>query len=127
MQNNSINFKDVWKPPFKYDGWGYIWSSENVMTFTFDDIGDTEDEYKKINTIAKNFVNVLNGDDYEKMEGLTVKNGCDIYLSDKCLGYFRGWGHLCGNTLRLKPEDAAKIQDEFINDFISKISKDATV
>lgn len=126
MQNKNINFKDVWKPPFKYDGWGYIWSSNNVMTFTVDLYYDTEDEYSRINKIMKNFVKVLNDEkDFEKMEGITVRNGCDIYLNDECLGYFRGWGHLTGSgALNLKPDVAAKIQDEFINDFVSKISKD---
>ena len=33
-----MKWTDIWRAPFKYDNYGYIWDNNNVMTFTVDDL-----------------------------------------------------------------------------------------
>lgn len=124
---SKVNFKEVWKLPFKYDEWGYIWTSEREMVFTFDDSvieKKVNGVIKMDNTFAYNFTNLLNGKDGEKISGLEVKDGCDLYMDGKYIGCFRGWGHLTGiGGLNLSDEDAAEVQDEFIADCLTKLMK----
>ena len=111
----KISFKDVWKGPFKYDGWSYIWASNNVMAFMFDDNID--------DSFCFNFAKLLSDKSNEKISSkLEIRDGCDLYMDDVYIGCFRGWGHLCGN-LNLTLEEAEKIQDDFINDCLKKIKE----
>ena len=117
MKINS--FKDIWKPPFKNDHYGYVWSKDNVMTFTIDDL--TEDNEDFVNEFADNIVNVLNGKEVtRKYEDIETKDGCDIYINNELVGYFRGWGHMIGG-LNLSPEEASKYQDELIQFVLTKL------
>lgn len=48
-------------------------------------------------------------------------DGCELTINE-CLIRIRGWGYLIRiGGLRLKPEEAAKVQDEFINYIVNKI------
>ena len=124
----KIDFKECWKLPFRYDGYGYIWSDDNVMVFTFNDPEDcSEEAYKKMDDMALNFVSLLNGEGGEKIPNLVVRGGVDLYIEgniwDKHIGYFRGWGHLTGSgALRMSEQDAAEVQDEFIAWCLEKLS-----
>lgn len=112
----KITFKDVWKHPFKSDGWGYIWDADNIMVFSFED--DVDEEFQK------DFTNLLNDQPGEKINApLEIKDGCDLYMYNEVyVGSFRGWGHLIGG-LRLSEEEAAKIQDDFIEWCLTKIKE----
>ena len=122
MKNKKFTtWTDVWKKPFKYDGYGYVWDGDNTMVFTVDDLRDDNEAFCK--EFCENIVNVLNGDGHYGMyDGIYVKDGCDIYLGSELVGYFRGWGHLTGG-LRLSTDDACELQDSLINYVIGKIKK----
>ena len=116
-----MKWNDVWKKNFRYDNYGYIWDGEGTMVFSVDDLTDENDQL--MNTFCQNIVNVLNEKEpFLQYAGLTIKDGCDLYMNDDMVGSFRGWGHLTG-VLHLSDEVAAKVQDELINYVMGKISK----
>lgn len=120
MKINS--WKDIWKGPFWTDNYGWVYDADNTPVFTADDLNEDNDEF--INTLTDDMVEVLNGKEpSQKYHGFEIRDGCDIYLDDVCIGYFRGWGHMCG-SLKLSSEKAAKYQDEMIEFVLSKISKE---
>ena len=114
-----MKWTDVWKPPFKYDHYGYVWDADNVMTFTVDDLTKKNDGWMQ--EFCDNLVNALNGDDCRKYPDLHIDE-CDLYRGEELIGYFRGWGHLCGG-LRLSADKAAAVQDEMIRFVMEKISE----
>ena len=116
-----MNYTDIWKRPFTYDDYGYVWSKNTVMTFTVD-MDMMEREEQNMHDFCNNMVAALNGDECKKYPGLHIKDGCDLYKDNKLIGYFRGWGHLTGG-LGLSEEKAANLQDELINEVLSKISE----
>lgn len=115
-----MKWTDIWKSPFRYDNYGYIWGSGNVMTFTVEDLTEENDQWMQ--DFCDNMVNALNSEPCQKYPGLHIENGCDLYLGEEMIGSFRGWGHLVGG-LKLKPEEAAAVQDEMIEYVMNKISK----
>lgn len=123
----KITFKDVWKAPFKYDDWSYIWDSNNVMVFTFNDYVCTKKVNGELiwdNSFCYNFVNLLNDKPGEKLSNLEIRDECDLYMNGEELGCFRGWGHLTGTGgLNLDYKEAAKVQDDFIKWCIKKLSR----
>lgn len=124
MKNNNINdWTDVWIGPFRYDGYGYIYSKNDVMTFTVDMNVDSEDPF--IYKLIKDMITILNGGEIKtKYEGLVIKDGCDLYKGDTMIGYFRGWGHLTGSgALNLPEEKAGMLQDRLITYVMDKLRK----
>lgn len=115
-----MKWTDIWKPPFKYDHYGYVWDSDNVMTFTVDNLTPENDRWMQ--DFCDNMVKALNGDECMKYTDLQVKNGCDLFRGDEFLGSFRGWGHLTGG-LKLTIAAAAAVQDEMIEYVMSKIGE----
>lgn len=113
-----MKWTDIWKPPFKYDHYGYVWDSDNVMTFTVDNLTPENDRWMQ--DFCDNMVKALNGEEYKQYPGLHIEDGCDLYRDDELIGYFRGWGHLCGG-LKLSNEEAFRLQDEMIAYVMSKI------
>lgn len=113
-----MKWTDIWHRPFRYDHYGYIWDSNNVMTFTVDDLTEENDQWMQ--EFCDNMVRALNGEECKQYPGLNIKDGCDLYRGETLIGYFRGWGHLIGG-LKMKPETAAAMQDEMINYIMSKI------
>lgn len=108
-----MNWTDIWHGPFKYDHYGYVWDRDNVMVFTVEDL--TEENDKEMNDLCQSIVSVLNNEtNYNKYNGLEIKDGCDLYKNGELVGSFRGWGHLTGG-LKLSTDDAIKLQDEMIN------------
>lgn len=119
MKINS--WKDIWKGPFWSDNYGWVYDKDNIPVFSADDL--TEDNDKFINTLTDDIAAVLNGKEpSQNYDRFDVKDGCDIYLGDVCIGYFRGWGHMCGG-LKLSSTDAAKYQDELIEFTLNKLTK----
>lgn len=110
-----IDFKEVWKAPFRNDGL-YIWSFNNVMTAT--NIAG-----KKGKKVLQDICDALNGGKISGYKDIEV-DGCELTING-CLIRIRGWGYLIGiGGLRLKPEEAVKVQDEFINYIVDKIKAD---
>ena len=115
-----MKWTDIWKPPFWTDHYGYIWSADNVMTFSVEDL--TEENDKFIQEFCGNLVKALNGEECKKYAGLHIEDGCDLYQGETLIGSFRGWGHLCGG-LGLSNKDAAGLQDEMIEYVMGKIKE----
>ena len=112
-----MDFNKVWERPFTQDGWGYVWSKNRVMVFTFD-YGINEDVYEQ-------FTSLLNDEDgVEPFKDFHIEDGCELFWHDAYVGSFRGWGHLTGTGgLNLSEEDAAEVQDAFIADCMKKLCK----
>lgn len=121
-ENKDIkSWKDVWNAPFYYDGYGYIYSGNNVMTFTVDMDRDCESSF--ISRLVKDMVNVLNDKKVDtNYPKLSIKDGCDLYWEDIIIGAFRGWGYLTGpGGIHLPDEQAVKLQDDMINFVLEKL------
>lgn len=120
-----MKWTDVWKPPFKTDHYGYVWDRDNVMTFSVNDL--TEENDSDMQCLCADIVTALNGGTLEnRWDGLYVKEGCDLYKGEECLGSFRGWGHLTGG-LNLSGYEAAKVQDQLIKHVLTKLSGVAVI
>ena len=115
-----MKWTDIWKHPFKYDHYGYVWDTDNVMTFSVDDLNEEND--RQMQDFCDNLVKALNGEECMKYPDLQVKDGCDLYKGEELLGSFRGWGHLTGG-LNMRPDEAAAVQDEMIEFVMDKIAE----
>lgn len=115
-----LKWTDIWKPPFKYDHYGYVWDKDNVMTFSASDLNEEND--KEIAELCKTIVAVLNGEEAKKKySDLSVRYGCDLFKGETMIGSFRGWGHLTGG-LKLDMTEAEKIQDQMITYVVERIN-----
>ena len=115
-----MKWTDIWRKPFKYDHYGYVWDKDNVMTFTVDDLTPENDRWMQ--EFCDNLVKALNDEECKQYPGLHIEDGCDLYRGDELIGYFRGWGHLTGG-LKLSNEEAFRLQDEMIKAVLEKISE----
>ena len=118
-----MKWTDVWDKSFRYDGYGYIWSGNDVMVFTIDMDRDISSSF--IVNFMQDMVDVLNGNEikneYEKFE---IKDGCDLYYDGIIIGSFRGWGHLTGSgALGLSEKEAVAIQNEMIEFVLNGLVK----
>ena len=116
----DLKWTDIWNKPFKYDHYGYVWDTDNVMTFTVDDL--TEENDRWMQEFCNNLVKALNDEECKQYPGLHIEDGCDLYRGDELIGYFRGWGHLTGG-LKLSNKEAFRLQDEMIEYVMGKISE----
>ena len=113
-----MKWTDIWQKPFRHDHYGYVWGKDNVMTFSVDDL--TEENDRWMQEFCDNMVKALNGEECNGYSDLRIEDECVLYKGDELIGFFRGWGHLCG-SLKMKPEKAAAVQDEMINYVMDKI------
>ena len=113
-----MKWTDIWRAHFSYDNYGYIWDSDNVMTFTINDLTEENDQWMQ--EFCDNMVKALNGEECKQYPGLNIKDGCDLYKGEELIGFFRGWGYLTGG-LKMKPEKSEALQDEIIEFVMSKI------
>lgn len=121
LYEQHLTFNDAWIGPFHYDGWGYIYDSENTMVFTFE-CPDDEEELKMHQEFANKMVNVLNGLEVEPINCIEIQDGVDLYKDGKLIGCFRGWGHLTGTgAMSLSSETAKRLQDSFIEYVMNKL------
>lgn len=114
---SKLNWKEVWKGPFWYDQGGYVWSKDNVMTFTASiDLSDRE-----IDEVCLAVAAVLNGETPgKKYPHLEVKYGCDLFSGETMIGSVRGWSHLTA-TLKLDTLEAEEVQDGLIKFIIEQL------
>ena len=113
-----MKWTDIWRTPFEYDNYGYIWANNNVMTFTVTNLTEKNEQWMQ--EFCDNMVKALNGEECRKYPGLNIKDGCDRYKGEELIGSFRGWGHLIGG-LKMNQAKAAVVQDEMIEYIMSKI------
>ena len=112
-----MDFKEVYKPPFSVDKMGFYGFSSNGTT-TFTAFGSVA---------QKNLVKVvelLNGErtDKFKKDDVIVKKDKLFIGGDVIL--VRGWGKLIGvGGLNLPPQEAAKLQDDFIAWVVENITE----
>ena len=116
----DYDFRKYYKLPFRYDKFGWIYDMDDTPVFSFElDDDDVTDE------MAINISNLIINGTGELVSGLHIEDGCDLFQGDVYLGSFRGWGNLtspacCG----LSCEDACKVQDNFIEYCMARISAD---
>lgn len=113
-----MKWTDIWRAPFRYDHYGYVWDKDNVMTFTVDDLTPENDRWMQ--EFCDNMVKALNGEECNEYSNLHIEEGCDLYRGDELIGSFRGWGHLTGG-LKMTPDEAIVVQDEMIKAVLEKI------
>lgn len=120
-----VKINDVWKPPFKFDGWGYVWSENRNMAFSIEPwVMQDDNLYKTAVMLGETIEKALNGENVEKIEGLELRDSVDLYVNGINFGCFRGWGAMVGmGGFNLRTKEAAKLQDEFISNCMSKIAK----
>lgn len=122
-----MTFKEAYAPPFKISMNGmYAQSSNHTNAFTA--LTD------KAQVHLSRIVRLLNGDIKEKYDkkDITVKDKTKIiidmkYGKQKEIILVRGWGKLVGrseNAFGLDPEEAAKIQDDFVQWVVDSITEE---
>jgi hypothetical protein len=124
-----MNHKEAYKAPFKLDDFDEetVWTVDNDMAFQF-----IEDVLSL--TIKLAIVSYLNEDYTDKSlfanYKLSYDNNAQHIIatsldntSEKTIINIRGWGNLIGiGGLNLHPSKAAKIQDDFANWIIERLS-----
>lgn len=116
----NLTFKDFYKTPFKRSMNGlYVKSDNNIPTF----IGGSENA----DIHLKNIVEILNGNKfvykYDKND-VSIVDKAKIVIYQKEIIIIRGWGSLIGcNGFGLKPKEAAKVQDDFIQWVVDMITE----
>lgn len=104
-----MDWKKVYKLPFKYDDYNYVWADNGTMTLTFDiDYCCEEDKRDVILKIVKK----LNGDSSIKFKKKFELEEIEFYYDNEFVFTIRGWGHLTG-VLKLSEIEAEKTQDDF--------------
>lgn len=104
-----MDWREVYKLPFRYDGMLYVLASNRTTTLTFD--------FDHDENFATNIVNKLNGDSSIKFDSkFTIKNNIEFYYNDKFTFVVRGWGKLIGyGGFRLSETEAIQTQNDFAN------------
>ena len=110
-----MDFKEIYKPPFKADKDGiYIVSANGVKAFTVA-ANNLKDE-------AEYFASLLNGEGKEKYDDVLIFGDHKIVTSHASVFIVRGIGYLLGIE-SMPLEEAYKTQDDFIKWVIEKIKK----
>ena len=131
-----MDFKTAFKFPLKMDGFGSkVFTKDNDMAFDFMESFMTH-RGENILIISKpeqkKIVEIINGNSehlFQKINGKLSysKESSTIFIEingvKKMFISIRGWGHLTGvGGLKLQPEVAKKLQDEFADYIIEKLS-----
>lgn len=113
-----IDFKTVYKPPFKV--------IDDISTVSVNGVKTFSAFSEKAQKHMQRIVDILNGKSDEKYRKEDVHiNRAEIHVEDSIV-IVRGWGYLTGNGVRalgLFPNEAAIVQDDFIKWVVSKITK----
>lgn len=119
MKNKEeLTFSQVYKLPLQVDRYcpDYIYTSNEVMALTmYND--DDEDSYL--------IVDIINGTIKSEFKHKITydKNNAIILFDEVPKIMIRGWGHLTGTgALNLSEEVAVKIQDDFAEYIIEKLT-----
>lgn len=107
----NMDWKKVYKLPFRCDDYNYVWADNGTMTLTFD-IDYCEEDKRDV--ILK-VVNKLNGDSSVKFKKkFELIDDIEFYYDNEFVFTIRGWGHLTSpGGLKLSEDKAANIQDDF--------------
>ena len=119
ITSKNMHWQDVWNLPLKLDEYSgtYAWDTDNVMALSF----NWKDRIPT--AIRQDIINAINGEDIVWPESWK-HNGGDFFLGDKYVFCVRGWGHLIGcGALHLPEDEAARIQDEFIEYIFNCLNK----
>ena len=117
MKKDKLNWKEVWKSPFWYDQGGYVWSKDNVMTFS----AAVDLNERACDEVCLAVTAVLNGETPgKKYPNLEVKYGCDLFDGETMIGSVRGWSHLTA-TLKLDMQEAEEVQDGLIKFIVEQL------
>ena len=111
-----MTFKDIYKLPLKKDEHSstYIWSNNNVMTFTV-----LTDNDKLITDV----INKINDNNNISFNNVKHESG-RIFIDNTPILLIRGWGHLIGQAaLKLNHKKAAQIQDDFAEFVVNKLKE----
>ena len=103
-----MDWRKVYKLPFKYDDYNYVWADNGTMTLTFDIDYCEEDKRDVILKVVKK----LNGDSSIKFKKKFELEEIEFYYDNEFVFTIRGWGHLTG-VLKLSEIEAGKTQDDF--------------
>ena len=103
-----MDWRKVYKLPFKYDDYNYVWADNGTMTLTFDIDYCEEDKRDVILKVVKK----LNGDSSIKFKKKFELEEIEFYYHNEFVFTIRGWGHLTG-VLKLSEIEAEKTQDDF--------------
>ena len=103
-----MDWKKVYKLPFKYDDYNYVWADNGTMTLTFDIDYCEEDKRDVILKVVKK----LNGDSSIKFKKKFELEEIEFYYDNEFVFTIRGWGYLTG-VLKLSEIEAEKTQDDF--------------
>lgn len=121
--NENTDPLEIFKPPFK-QWWGIkIMTSESRMAMDLcANISGGENSREKF---LQKVCDILNGDSNEKAKVEKIYyNPPYIYFNENKVFLIRGWGYLTGcGGLKLDPEIAEKIQDNFAEWVVSKLLK----
>lgn len=112
----NMTFKDIYKPPFVVRNDMCALASTSVKVFS----AFTPDAQEHMIRIVK----IINGDPSAKKynKGDIISQDSKLCICGSMI-FVRGWGMLTGiGGYHLPREEAAKIQDEFINWLIDKIT-----
>ena len=96
-----MDWRKVYKLPFKYDDYNYVWADNGTMTLTFDIDYCEEDKRDVILKVVKK----LNGDSSIKFKKKFELEEIEFYYDNEFVFTIRGWGHLTG-VLKLSEIEA---------------------
>lgn len=95
-----------YKPPYKFDGYSYIWDANGEMCFML-----AQNNADIINTIVEKLLNALNNEEEFKSDAVFKLEHGEVFINgDVKLFIIRGWGRL---SSKLSETLAAKVQDTF--------------
>lgn len=127
MKKNSkkaMTWRDVWKPPFKYDGIMYVFANDGQLSAVEAAYGNDIHPISR-DLVMKDICRILNGDRRLLHEPYTVccVDGPDFNANGVPLSV-RGYGHLRGSGGRgLTEHEADRLQDELRDFIIAKLTE----
>lgn len=106
-----MDWRKIYKMPFRSDDIGYVWSDNETMTLMFNCENDVDLE------LVKNVVDKLNGNTNIKFNSnFTILDNINFYYNGEFVFCVRGWGYMTGTGCHnLSFEEASKTQDDFAN------------
>lgn len=115
--------------PAKYGSW--VYDGKNNFVFQFDEVQKYDEFGRYLPEVKANreaVIFALNAIDHEPVEELNLsvnpKDPTEVFNNGELFITIRGWGNLTGvGGYNLPPEDAEKIQDDFRDWMIYKLTK----
>lgn len=124
QKNGRIpTFEEVYLMPLHSAKYGdHIWSANDVMAMQFEDGFHEKFGRERKNDFVALVNGVYDGTPFD-FESINLRDAVDIYDGDIHIATVRGWGNLIGiGAWNLDGDIAAKIQDEFVNLVIQRLT-----